>query len=355
MESNWFNIEWYISELTNLKTYDYVHPIFLNFVYAIPIIFLLRWIIKFFLSKSSIEVALFSKEVKTKKLTALLLLIPDFFLGLCLVFLVIVLARPQKSNDQVEQWSEGIDIMLTLDLSGSMEGMDLKPNRLEAAKKTAKNFVKGRFQDRIGLVLFAGEAFSKSPLTTDYEMLYTQIEDINFKEIQEDGTAIGSALAVSIKRMENSEAKSKVIILLSDGDNTAGNIDPLTAAQLAYSFNIKVYTIGVGSKGEVPYKVKMKTFFGQVVEQIQKIQNSFDESALIKIAEVTGGKYFRATDNKSLKEIFKTIDKYEKTEIKENRYKSVKDHYRPYLFAAIICFLCWLAFKSTFLTNILED
>ncbi len=355
MENNWFNINWYISELANLKTYDYANPIFLEFVYAIPIIFLLRWIIKFFLSKSSIEVALFSQEVKTRKLTAFLLLIPDFFLGLSLVFLFIVLARPQKSNDQVEQWSEGIDIMLTLDLSGSMEGMDLKPNRLEAAKKTAKNFVEGRFQDRIGLVLFAGEAFSKSPLTTDYEMLYDQIKDINFKEIQEDGTAIGSALAVSIKRMENSEAKSKVIILLSDGDNTAGNIDPLTAAQLAYSFNIKVYTIGVGSKGKVPYKVQMRTFFGQVVDQIQHIENNFDESTLKKIAEITGGKYFRATDNKSLKEIFKTIDEYEKTEIKESRYKSVKDHYRPYLFAAIICFLCWLACKSTFLTNILED
>lgn len=355
MEDNWYSLDWYVHVFSSLKSYEYVHPLFLKLIFVIPVLFIVRWLLKFFLSKSTIEVALFKKEARTQDLTALLLLIPDIFLGLFLTFLLIVLARPQQSNEEVERWSEGIDIMMALDISGSMEGMDLKPNRLESAKETAENFVKGRFQDRIGLVLFAGEAFSKAPLTTDYEMLYEQIKDINFDEISSDGTAIGSALAVAINRMESSKAKSKIIILLSDGDNTAGNIDPLTAAQLAYSFNIKVYTIGIGKKGKVPYKVKQQNFFGQVFETIQQVENNFDETTLKKIAKVTDGQYFRATNNKGLEKIFKTINEYEKTEIKENRYKSVKDHYRPFLLAAIFCFLIWFAFKSTFFTNILED
>ncbi|MCP4521302.1 MAG: VWA domain-containing protein [Cytophagales bacterium] len=356
MENNWLSLDWYLYELESYKDYDYANPIFLKLILAIPILLILRWLIKFFWTKSGLETSLFTqKSGGSNSWIAFFLLIPDLFLGLCFFFALIALARPQKSNEEVERWSEGIDIMLSIDISGSMDGMDLKPNRLESAKQTAEEFIDGRFQDRIGLVLFAGEAFSKSPLTTDYEMLKEQVRDVNFEEIAKDGTAIGTSLAVSIKRMEQSKAKSKVIILLSDGDNTAGNIDPLTAAQLAYSFNIKVYTIGVGRKGKVPYNVKGRDFFGRVVSQIQYADNSFDETTLKKIASITEGKYFRATNNQSLREIFKTIDQYEKTEIKENRYKSVKDYYLPYLYASILCLLIWLAFKSTFLTNILED
>ena len=193
----------------------------------------------------------------------------------------------------------------------------------------------GRIQDRIGLVVFSGDAFSLSPLTTDYDLLKSYLDEINFEMIENRGTAIGSALAVVTNRMSESETKSKVCILLSDGDNTAGNIDPITAAELAEAYGIKIYTIVVGKEGLVPFG---KDFFGRH----NMIENTIDESTMRKIAEIGGGEFFRAADNQALKQVFAKIDQYEKAEIKETRFKDTSDYYFIYLQWGVACLLLWL-------------
>jgi Ca-activated chloride channel family protein len=267
---------------------------------------------------------------------------------MAIIFILISLARPQRTNEQVEQYTEGIDIMLVLDISESMQIEDFIPNRLEAAKNVAKGFINGRFQDRIGLVIFSGEAISYSPLTTDYALLGSLIDDIGFNMVRKGGTAIGLAIGVTINRMKDSPSKSKVMILLSDGENTAGSIDPETAAKIAKDKGIKMYSIGVGKEGKVPYGTDM---FGRK----RYIEQSLDESTLRMIAELGDGKYFRATNNQALDEIFGVIDEYEKAEIKETRYQDTKDYYFIYLFYGIIFLLLWLATKATFMVNALED
>jgi Ca-activated chloride channel family protein len=219
---------------------------------------------------------------------------------------------------------------------------------LEAAKKVALDFIQGRIQDRIGIVVFSGDAFSLSPLTTDYDLLRSYINEISFEMIENRGTAIGSAMAVVTNRMRESESKSKVCILLSDGDNTAGNIDPITAAELASAYGIKIYTIVVGKEGLVPYG---KDFFGRP----NMIENTVDETTMRKMADVGGGQFFRATDNQALRQVFDKIDQYEKAEIKETRFKDTSDYYFIYLQWAVSFFLLWLLLKSTFISNVLQD
>jgi Ca-activated chloride channel family protein len=265
-----------------------------------------------------------------------------------MALLLVALARPQKTNEKVEQWTEGIDIMIALDISQSMQIEDFQPNRLEAAKDVARNFIKGRIQDRIGLVVFSGDAFSLAPLSTDYELLQAYLNEINFDMIENRGTAIGSALAVSTNRMRESESKSKVCILISDGENTAGNIDPITAAELAAGYNIKVYTIVVGKEGMVPFG---KDLFGRP----NMVPNTLDETSMRKIAEIGGGEFFRVSDNQALRQVFAKIDQYEKAEIKETRFKDTSDYYHIYLMWAIVLYLLWLMTKSTFLANALQD
>jgi Ca-activated chloride channel family protein len=238
--------------------------------------------------------------------------------------------------------------MLIIDISESMQMQDFTPNRLEAAKKVATEFINGRFQDRIGVVVFSGEAYSLAPLTSDYKLLSEYIQDINFEMIESRGTAIGSALAVATNRMIASDSKSKVAILLSDGDNTAGNLDPETSARLANAYNIKLYTIAVGKEGRVPFG---KDFFGRP----RYVENNLDETTLRKIAEIGSGKFYRVTDNEALQSVFEEIDSLEKVEIKETRYKDTTDFYQVYLLWAMILFLAWLLLKSTFMTNILQD
>lgn len=258
------------------------------------------------------------------------------------------LARPQTTNEQVEQWSEGIDIMLVIDISESMQIQDFRPNRLESAKSVARDFVTGRFQDRIGLVVFSGDAYSRSPLTTDYELLTNYINDINFDLIENRGTAIGSALAVATNRLRESDSKSKVLILLSDGDNTAGNIDPVTAAKLAAAYDIKIYTIAIGKEGKVPFG---KDFFGRT----RYVENTLDETNLREIARIGGGNFYRVSDEEALETVFGEIDELEKAEIKETRYKDTTDFYYIYLRWATLFFLFWMLTKTTFVTNILTD
>src|SRR5690606_26321045 len=275
-------------------------------------------------------------------------LIPALFFLLSMWMVVIALARPQRSNEKVEQYTEGIDIMLVMDISESMDLQDFDPNRLEAAKQTAIDFINGRVGDRIGLVIFAGEAYSLSPLTTDYDLLTELIEDINFEMMDAKGTAIGSAVAAATNRMRESEAKSKVMVLLSDGDNNAGNVDPTFAAELASAMDIRIYTIAVGKDGTVPYGTD---FFGRP----QMIESYLNAPTLRNIAEIGAGEFFRASDDQALENIFSQIDELEKAEVIETRYSETLDYYRIYLFWGILFFLIWLALKNTFVNNLLLD
>jgi Ca-activated chloride channel family protein len=312
----------------------------------VPLLFSARWLYRYFFNQK-LPVALIKSDLRATPLT-LIRFLPEIILSLVVILLLTALARPQKTNDKVEQWTEGIDIMLAIDISQSMQIEDFEPNRLEAAKNVARDFIKGRVQDRIGIVVFSGDAFSLAPLTTDYELLNSYLNEVNFEMIENRGTAIGSAMAVVTNRMRESESKSKVCILLSDGDNTAGNIDPITAAELAAAYNIKTYTIVVGKEGLVPFG---KDYFGRP----HMVENTVDESTLRKIAEIGSGEFFRATDNQALVQVFKKIDQYEKAEIKETRFKDTSDYYFIYLRWAILFFLFWLMLKSSFMSNILQD
>lgn len=341
---DWVDLKWFKPE--TLMSFDYENPIFLYGIPAVPLLFFLRWLFHFRF-RQKLEFAFPEKNVKGDW-TSLLRLIPRFFMIMFIMFVTFTLARPQKTNEMAEQWSEGIDIMLVLDISESMLLEDFVPNRLEAAKRVAKKFIQGRLNDRIGMVIFSGEAFSLCPLTTDYQLLYDYIAEIKQNMITKPGTAIGSAISVGINRMRESTSKSKVMILISDGENTAGNIDPITAAQLARAFNIKIYTIGVGKDGKVPYG---KDIFGNV----QYVENTLNETTLRKIADLGDGKFFRASNTNALSNIFSRINTYEKAEIKETRYKDVKDYYEIYLKWALAFFFVWLLLKSTFMSNALED
>jgi len=241
-----------------------------------------------------------------------------FFLKMVgIALLILALARPQKVNTEREFSTEGIDIVLALDISTSMLAVDFKPNRLEAAKLVAKQFVENRQNDRIGLVVFAGETFLQCPLTIDYNVLKNFIDQVTVAEREFDGTAVGMAIANSVNRLRDSNAKSKVIILLSDGRNNAGELDPMTAADLAKTFDIKIYTIGAGKKGKARYPVQ--GFGGRTQYRLVDVQ--IDEEVLQSIAQSTGGKYFRATNREKLMSVYNEISEMEKTEIK------VKDYY----------------------------
>ncbi|HEY5750162.1 MAG TPA: VWA domain-containing protein [Chryseolinea sp.] len=340
----WLSLDWFMP--SSWKAFTWENPAFLWGIAAVPLLFLFRWLWRYRFNQK-LPVAMTQKDLHVSPLT-LFRLLPEFLLMFSLAFICVALARPQKTNEKVEQWTEGIDIMIGLDISQSMEISDLVPNRLEAAKDVARNFISGRLQDRIGIVVFSGDAFSLAPLTTDYDLLKSYLNEISFEMIENRGTAIGSALGVVTNRMSESEAKSKVCILLSDGDNNGGNIDPITAAELAAAYGIKIYTIVVGKEGQVPYG---KDFFGRPM----MIDNTVDETTMRKIAKIGGGEFFRATDNKALSQVFARIDQFEKAEIKETRFKDTSDYYFVYLQWAILCFLLWLAMKSTFLSNVLQD
>jgi Ca-activated chloride channel homolog len=340
----WYSFDWFYP--SNLQGFTWENTFFLWAILLVPILFISRWALRHYFNQK-LPVALLKSDLTTSPLTWIRLL-PEFILSIVLVLMLTALARPQKTNEKVEQWTEGIDIMLAIDISQSMQIEDFKPNRLEAAKDVARDFIKGRLQDRIGIVVFSGDAFSLAPLTTDYDLLNSYLNDINFEMIESRGTAIGSALAVVTNRMRESESKSKVCILLSDGDNTAGNIDPITSAELAAAYEIKTYTIIVGKEGMVPFG---KDYFGRP----NMVENTIDETTMRKIAQIGGGEFFRVTDNAALKSVFDRIDQYEKAEIKESRFKDTADYYYIYLQWAVIFFLLWLLLKSTFLSNVLQD
>ena len=224
---NWFSLKWFTIE--QLTSFEWENHLYLYLLFLIPIFYLLRNILA---NKSSYEVTIPKRNLTAYKFS-FLRFIPNILIIGSIILIILSVSRPQKSNEKIERFSEGIDIMLVIDISESMQIEDFTPNRLESAKSVAKDFINGRFQDRIGLVVFSGESYSRCPLTTDYILLNKYIEEINFDLISTRGTAIGSAIAIATNRMRESKSKTKILILLSDGDNTAGNIDPLTASEIA--------------------------------------------------------------------------------------------------------------------------
>lgn len=268
---------------------------------------------------------------------------------LAFILFVIALARPQSSLSESEIETQGIDIVLSMDISGSMLARDFEPDRLEAAKKVAMQFIKDRKNDRIGLVVFSGESFTQCPITIDHQVLLNLFKDIHSGMV-EDGTAIGMGLATSVARLKESKSKTKVIILMTDGVNNMGFVDPYTAIKIAKSYGIRVYTIGVGKNGMAPYPVKDqngKTFYQNYPVQI-------DEPLLRKIAQETGGNYFRATGNASLKEVYKQIDKLEKSKIKISNYHRKSERYHLFLFLALCSLLLEFILSKTYLKTILS-
>ena len=262
-----------------------------------------------------------------------------------LALLIVALARPQSSSTNSTSNIEGIDIVMAMDVSGSMLARDLKPDRLTAAKNVASDFVKGRPGDRMGLVIFSGETFTQVPLTTDHGVMLNMLAEMK-NGLIDDGTAIGDGLATAISRLKDSEAISKVVILLTDGLNNAGSVDPYTAAEIAKLYGIRVYTIGVGSYGTAPYPVQ--TPFGT---QIQQMKVEIDEKLLATIAGETGGKYFRATSNQKLDEVYQEIDQLERSKIEVTEFRRLHEEFYPLVaWALALLLLEFLLRKTVFRT-----
>ncbi|WP_434968567.1 vWA domain-containing protein [Rosettibacter firmus] len=302
----------------------------LFFLILLPVMFYWYWKKHNEITPSSIysSLKLFSDIPKSFK--EKLIHVPVILRIIALALLIIAFARPQTFSTGENIYTEGIDIAMVLDISGSMLAEDFKPNRLEAAKKVIDDFIKGRTSDKIGLVIFAGESFTQCPLTIDYSVLRNLLSEIHSGMI-EDGTAIGNAIANGVNRLKDSQAKSKVMILLTDGVNNAGEIDPITAAQIAQKYGIRIYTVGVGTIGDAPYP--FQTPFGI---RYQMVPVEIDENLLRQISNITGGKYFRATNNRKLIEIYEEIDKLEKTRVEVTSYRHAKELYFGWALAGLL-------------------
>ncbi len=325
--------------------YSFAYPEFFWGLLAIPV--LVAWHI---LSRKkqvahvlSPSVKAFTKTGRLPKWQPVLLVLRMLAIGLILV----ALARPQTQDVSTQtKTNKGIDIVMAIDVSSSMLARDLKPSRLSALKKVAANFIANRTADRIGLVVYAGESYTKTPITSDKALVVDVLNKINYDGVINDGTAIGMGLATAVNRLRDSKAKSKIIILLTDGVNNTGFVDPKTAAGLASSFGIKTYTIGLGSNGSAPAPVALRPD-GSFVYQLSKVE--IDEDLLKDIAKQTGGSYYRATDNKKLEAIYKEIDKLERTEVEEIRYTKYHEKFRLFVFLALGALLLeWLLRHTLF-------
>jgi len=266
---------------------------------------------------------------------------PTLLRFLTIALIIIALARPQSSEDFTNKEVQGIDIVICTDISGSMRARDFRPNRLEAAKEVAAQFIESRPNDRIGLVIFSAESFTQCPLTTDHSVVSNLLAEIR-SGMLEDGTAVGLGLATSVSRLKDSDARSKVVILLTDGVNNSGEVSPQTAGEIAREFGIRVYTVGVGTKGKAPMPVR--TPFG---EEYRPMDVEIDEETLTTIAQMTGGKYFRATNKNSLEDIYKEIDQLEKTRINTIEFSEKNDEFLPFLALAGFLFLIEIVLRYT--------
>jgi Ca-activated chloride channel homolog len=339
---DWFSLHWFLP--TQLRNYSWIQPVFLYGIAVIPVLFWLRGA----LHKRSRQLLRISFVNNTPPPTVLAytrFLFP-MAVFLTITMVLIALARPQIITNIPQTTAEAIDIVLMIDVSESMAEKDLKPNRLEAAKKVAAAFIDGRMQDRIGLVAFAGEPLTICPLTDDHELLTSFLTDISPDMIRTAGTAIGSALALSINRLRDSQALSKVIVLLSDGDNTFGELEPETVAKLARAFGIKIYAISVGS--QAPPTTTMADSTGVKI-------NTTDENILKQVADITKGRFFRANDNTALNTIFQEINSLEKIKIIKSTSQDIQEYYKVYINWAIVCMLFALFLKAIFVANVLED
>ncbi|MBN8544602.1 MAG: VWA domain-containing protein [Ignavibacteria bacterium] len=309
--------------------------------FAYPFVLLLLLVIPFILwylkkkgeGRAAIQYSKAGEAAKFKDIRSRLSDLPKYLDIAALALLIIALARPQTELSEESVYAEGIDICVVLDVSGSMLAKDFEPNRLEAAKVITREFISGRDNDRIGLVIFAKEAFTQCPLTVDHNAVVSLLDEIQ-SGFLEDGTAIGNALASGVNRLKDSESKSKVIILLTDGVNNAGEIDPNSAAEIAGQFGVRVYTVGVGTMGEAPYDIP-----GPFGMQRQMVPVEIDEPLLQKIASGTGGKYFRATDNQKLESIYQEIDRLERTRIEVSSFKRKSEKFIFFASAGLIMLL----------------
>lgn len=326
---------------------------FANISYLLLFIPLVGYVVWYFIKGKSMKpsmkvstIAPFGKDIKSFRNR--LLHIPFILRILTLSMVIIVLARPQSSDSWEESDIEGIDIMLATDVSTSMLAMDLKPNRIEAAKEVAAEFVSSRKNDNIGLTIFAGESFTQCPLTIDHAVMLNMLNavkcDIALNGIIEDGTAIGMGIANGVSRLKDSKAKSKVIILLTDGSNNSGEISPEAAAEIAKEFGIRIYTIGVGTNSETapfPYG-----------DQVVNVPVEIDEATLKKIAEITNGKYYRATSKESLSEIYSEIDKLERTKLHARQFSAYNEEYQVFALIAFLSLLLDIILRNTVLRKI---
>lgn len=328
-----------------MSNYTFVNREFF-YLLIIPIAILIWYILKYKFVSSTILFSDTHSISKTITLKQRLRHLPYLLKIIATALLIIAIARPQSTANWEESTTEGIDIVLAMDISGSMLARDLKPDRLEASKDVAMDFISKRKNDRVGLVIFAGESFTQCPLTTDHNVLLNLFKDVKSGMV-EDGTAIGMGLATAVNRLKDSKAISKVIILLTDGVNNSGMVPPLTAAEIAQKFGIRVYTIGVGTEGFAPYP--FQTPFGI---QYQDVEVKIDEKSLQDIAILTDGKYFRATNNNSLKEIYKDIDALEKSKIEVTEFHKRSEEFLPFALWAIGLLFLGFILQITYLKQI---
>lgn len=332
--------------LTMMHNITFAHPWFLLGLIFVPLM-VVWWLMRYRKQEAAVQhsdIALF--DAVGKSIRVKLRWLPYALRCIVVAAAVVALARPQSQLSRQEMTVEGIDIVMAMDVSGSMLAEDFKPNRLEAAKKVAADFVIGRNSDRMSLVVFAGEAYTQVPLTVDHHVLLQQLGAVKSGAIK-DGTALGDGLATAINRIKDSDAKSKVIILLTDGVNNQGSVDPLSAAEIANLYGIRLYTIGIGSLGKAPYPFKDQ--FGRV--HYQNIDVEIDEQLMQQMSDQTpDGRYFRATNKRALQEIFSQIDEMEKSKIDVTQYAQTRDEQMPWLWLALVALIAellirWFWFK----------
>lgn len=324
---------------------SFMHPHFLWLLLVLPIALFWHYFIK---NQQDVALKMSTTEGLSTKKTLLIQLRPFLYVLklLALGFIIIALARPR--NTQKSSYTDntsGIDIVIATDVSGSMLATDFKPNRLEAIKEVAHSFIQKRVNDRIGLVVYAGESYTRTPVTSDKAMLLNSLKEVQYNGmVLQDGTAIGIGLATAINRLKDSKTKSKIIILLTDGVNNLGSLDPISAAEIAKAYGIKVYTVGVGTNGMANFPVAKDTN-GNIVFQPQKVE--IDEKLMQEIATTTNGKYFRATDNKKLEAIYDEIDRLEKSKITENRFMMFDEQFRPWLLMGLFLLVLEMILSRT--------
>lgn len=335
LPADWYSLQWFSPSV--LLGWHYAWPLALYGLGLIPLLFWLRQVLHRS-KRQKLSVALLNDTTLARSRTRYLRAVPGVLAGLGLGCLLVALARPQHYSKQLERTSRGIELVLAIDVSDSMTETDMAPSRLENAKNLAIAFVKNRFQDRIGLVAFAGESFFLCPLTTDYDLLIQQIHDIQPGLIPTAGTAIGSALANCINLLRASPTPSRVAVLLTDGDNTGGNLDPVISAQLARAYGIKLYLVGLG-RSDIQGQHRAPT----------------DWQTLSRLAGISGGRFYAAPTPKRLAAVFGEIDALEKADIRTRSLLSVSDHHQVYLYWGLAMLLASLLSKSTFMANILED